>query len=268
MMNDRLINSIDPGLLVLVTAGASGIGRIMAEAFLSHECRVHVCDIDPNAVDHFLRANPGAGASVADVADVAMVDALFDELEERYGHLDVLINNAGISGPTAAVEDIDPADWEHTIAVNLSGQFYCVRRAIPMLKKSADGSIINIASSAGLFPCPMRAPYVASKWAVIGLTKTLAMELGPVGIRVNAICPASVEGERIERVIEQDARETGRTAEEIRAAYGRQTSLRRFVSAQDVANMALFLASNLAASVSGAAMSVDGHTESLSNVLV
>ena len=266
-MTDRLINSIDPELVVMVTAGASGIGRVIAETFLSHGSRVHVCDINPSAIDEFLGANPGAGASVTDVADVGMVDALFDEMEARFGHLDVLVNSAGIAGPTVATEKIDPVDWDRTIAVNLNGQFYCVRRAIPLLRKSRSGSIINISSSAGLLGCPMRAPYVASKWAVIGLTKTLAMELGPGGIRVNAICPASVEGERIERLMERDARERGVTRDEVRQAYTKQTSLRRFVSAQDVANMALFLASDLAGSVTGTAMSVDGHTESLSDAL-
>jgi len=266
-MKNRLINTINPGLVVLVTAGASGIGRVIAETFLSHECRVHICDIDSSAVKDFTNANSHAGASVVDVSDAVRVDSLFDELEERYGHLDVLVNNAGIAGPMAAVEDIEPADWDHTIAVNLNGQFYCARRAIPLLKKSGSGSIINTSSSAGLLGCPMRAPYVASKWAVIGLTKTLAMELGPGGIRVNAICPASVEGERIQKVIERDARERGLTSDEIRRSYTRQISLRRFVSAQDVANMALFLASDLAKSISGQAMSVDGHTESLANAL-
>jgi NAD(P)-dependent dehydrogenase (short-subunit alcohol dehydrogenase family) len=266
-MKDKLINSIKPGLVVMITAGASGIGRVIAETFLSHGSRVHVCDIDPSAIDDFSRINPGAGTSVTDVADIGMVDELFDELDDRYGHLDVLVNGSGIAGPTVAVENVDPADWDHTIAVNLNGHFYCARRAIPLLKKSGGGSIISISSSAGLMGCPMRAPYVASKWALIGLTKTLAMELGPGGIRVNAICPASVEGERIERLMEQDARERGLAKEQVRQAYMKQTSLRRFVSAQDVANMALFLASDLAKSISGAAMRVDGHTESLSDVL-
>ncbi len=267
-MKKSLLNAIKPGCNVLVTAGAGGIGRSIAETFLAHDCRVHVCDINPAVINEFQNANPNASASasLADVADLAMVDSLFDELEERYSHLDVLVNNAGISGPTVAVEAIEPDDWERTIAVNLNGQFYCARRAIPLLKKSTAGSIINISSSAGLLGCPNRAAYVASKWAVIGLTKTLAMELGPDGIRANVICPASVEGERIERVIAKDACERSMTSNQIRSAYARQTSLRRFVSAQDVANMALFLASDLGKSISGAVMSVDGHTESLSNI--
>ena len=260
--------SIHPGLVVLVTAGASGIGRTIAETFLSHASRVHVCDIDSSAIDDFLRANPGASASVADVSDVGMVDSLFNDLEERYGALDVLVNNAGVAGPTLPLEDIEPADWDRTLAINLHGHFYCARRAIPLLKKSAAGSIIEISSSAGLFGCPSRAPYAASKWALIGLTKTLAMELGPFGIRVNAICPGSVEGRRIEQVIEFEAHEQGRTPDEIRSTYLRQTSMRQFISAQDVANMALFLASDLGKSISGQAMGVDGHTESLSNVMI
>ncbi len=266
-MKGRLINSISPGLVILVTAGARGIGRTIAETFLSHASRVHVCDIDSSAIDDFLAVNPGANACVTDVSDATMVDSLFDKLEERYGRLDVLVNNAGVAGPTLPAQDIEPEDWNHTIAVNLNGHFYCARRAIPLLKKSAGGSIIEISSSTGLLGCPNRAPYVASKWALIGLTKTLAMELGEFGVRVNAICPGSVEGERIEQVIECEAREQGRTPGEIRNAYLRQTSMRRFISAQEVANMALFLASDLAGSISGQALGVDGHTESLSNVL-
>lgn len=267
-MKDELNNSITPGLVVLVTAGASGIGRIIAETFLSHASRVHICDIDSSAIDGFLSANPGASASVADISDAGMVDSLFNDLEKRYGALDVLVNNAGVAGPTLPLEDIEPADWDHTVAVNLHGHFYCARRAIPLLKKSAGGSIIEISSSAGLYGCPGRAPYAASKWALIGLTKTLAMELGPFGIRVNAICPGSVEGRRIEQVIEGEARAQGRTPGEIRNAYLRQTSMRRFVNAQDVANMALFLVSDLGKSISGQALGVDGHTESLSNVMI
>ncbi len=268
IMKEGFSDSIQPGLIVLVTAGASGIGRTIAETFLSHASRVHICDIDSSAIDDFLRANPGASASVADVSDAGMVDSLFNDLEERYGALDVLVNNAGVAGPTLPLEDIEPADWNQTLAINLHGHFYCARRAIPLLKKSAAGSIIEISSSAGLSGCPSRAPYAASKWALIGLTKTLAMELGPFGIRVNAICPGSVEGRRIEQVIELEGREQGRTPDEIRSTYLGQTSMRRFVSAQDVANMALFLASNLGKSISGQAMGVDGHTESLSNVMI
>lgn len=253
--------------VALITAGASGIGRTIAQRFLSHGCSVHVCDIDEKALQQFLADNPAASGSLADVADAKQVDAMFGDLAVRYGRLDILINNAGIAGPVANLEDISTDDWDRTVAVDLSGQFYVTRRAIPMMKAAGSGSIINISSTAALFGCPMRAPYTASKWAVIGLTKTLAMELGPWGIRVNAICPGSVEGDRIERVIEVDARRRGKSVEEVRELYQRQTSLRRFVSAEEVANMAIFLASDLCGAISGQAMSVDGHTESLSHII-
>lgn len=253
--------------VVLITAGAAGIGRTLAERFLAHGCSVHICDIDAEAIDRFLSDNPSASASLADVADVEQVDAMFDQLSELYGRLDILINNAGIGGPVANLEDVTTQEWDRTIAVDLSGQFYVTRLAVPIMKQAGSGSIINISSTAALFGCPMRAPYAASKWAVIGLTKTLAMELGPWGIRVNAICPGSVDGARIERVIERAAAQRNKTPEEIRNAYQRQTSLRRFISADEVANMAVFLASDLCGSISGQAMSVDGHTESMSSVM-
>jgi NAD(P)-dependent dehydrogenase (short-subunit alcohol dehydrogenase family) len=261
----RFENTSVTDTTVLITAGAAGIGRTLSERFLSLGCSVHVCDIDPSAIERFLADNPQAGASLADVSDAAQVDAMFKDILERYGRLDVLINNAGIAGPTASFEDVSTEDWDRTIGVNLSGQFYVTRLAVPMMKKARSGVIINISSSAALFGCPLRAPYTASKWALIGVTKTLAMELGPWGIRVNAICPGSVEGERIEGVIRRDAIKRGSSPDEIRDAYHRQTSLRRFVTADEVANMAVFLASDLSSSISGQAMSVDGHTETLSN---
>jgi len=253
--------------VALITAGAAGIGRAMAEAFISQGRRVHVCDIDQGAIDAFLQANPEASATLADVADVAQVDQVFAELADRHGRLDVLVNNAGIAGPTAHVEDIETTDWDQTIAVNLNGQFYCARRAVPMLKAVRGGSIINMSSSVAFSGCPMRAAYTAAKWAVIGFTKTLAMELGPDGIRVNAICPGSVEGPRIDAVIERDAQRRGIAAEEIRDLYLRQSSLRSFISAEDVANLAVLLASDAGAKISGQALGLDGHTESLANWL-
>jgi NAD(P)-dependent dehydrogenase (short-subunit alcohol dehydrogenase family) len=264
-MTNASTNATASAPVALITAGAAGIGRVMAEAFINQGCLVHVCDIEQPAIDAFLRANPECTATLADVADVSQVDRVFAEISDQYGQLEILVNNAGIAGPTAHVEDIEPADWDHTIAVNLNGQFYCARLAVPLLKAAGGGSIINIASNAALSGCPSRAPYAASKWAVIGLTKTLAMELGPFGIRVNAICPSSVVGPRIDAVIERDAKRRGRTIEEIRTSYLRQSSLRCFVNADDVANLALFLASDSGAKISGQALGLDGHTESLAN---
>ena len=266
-MADGAMNSFEDRQVVLVTAGAAGIGRVMAESFLASGYKVHVCDLDPAAIDTFLQANPGGTASLADISDVPSVDQLFVDFRNRHGRLDVLVNNAGIAGPTAPVEDIEPEDWDRTIAVNLSGQFYCTRKAVPMLKESGGGVIINIASSAAFHGCPNRLPYTASKWALIGFTRTLAMELGPFGIRVNAICPGSVSGERIDGVIERDAGRQGVSPAEIRQRYTRQTSLGCFVEPEDVAGLALFLVSEAGARISGQAIGVDGHTETLSNLI-
>lgn len=251
--------------VILVTAGASGIGRSIATTFLRYGCRVHICDISAPAVERFLADNRGATATVADVSAPADVDRVFAELAKRYQRLDVLVNNAGISGPTAAVENIGISDWDKTIAVDLNAQFYVTRLAVPMLKANGGGSIVNISSSAAFFGYPLRSPYTAAKWALIGLTKTWAMELGPHKIRVNALCPGSVKGQRIDQVIESDAQVRGVDSESVRRVYLEQTSLELFVEAEDIANMTLFLCSDLGATVSGQAIGVDGHTEHLSH---
>ena len=250
--------------VVLITGAATGIGRRTAEAFLAEGCLVHICDVSPDAVDSFLGTGTGATASVADVSRRSDVDALFQDIKQQYGRLDVLVNNAGIAGPTAAVEDIDPDDWDQCIAVDLNGTFYVTRLAVPLLKAS-QGCIINIASTAGQWGYPNRSPYAAGKWAQIGLTKTWAMELGPSGVRVNAIAPGSVAGPRIDAVIERDAAGRGVPAATVRDQYLRQTSMRTFADASDIAAMAVFLASDAAARVSGQVIAVDGNTESLSH---
>jgi NAD(P)-dependent dehydrogenase (short-subunit alcohol dehydrogenase family) len=252
---------------VLISGAAAGIGRSIAEAFLEDQAKVHICDASPDAIAGFLAANPAATATRADISNVADVARVFAEFTAQYGRLDILVNNAGISGPTAAVDDIETDAWDQCIAVDLSGAFYMTRLAVPLLKKSGGGSIINMSSSAGLFGTPMRSPYAASKWGLIGLTKTWAMELGPHQIRVNAVCPGCVSGPRIDRVIAQDAAERGVSSDEIRNVYLRQSSLRSFVTPEDIAATVLFLASEQAAKISGQALSVDGHTETLANWL-
>ncbi|MDZ7645536.1 MAG: SDR family oxidoreductase [Woeseiaceae bacterium] len=253
------------GPIVLITGGASGIGRTIAESFLELGHRVHVCDSDPAAVASCRDEIPEITATTADISDVDDVAVLFDDLVGHYNGLDILVNNAGIAGPTAAVEDIDPADWQRTIAVDLNGQFYCTRLAVPLLKSAGGGSIVNIASNAAFFGFPLRLPYTACKWALIGFTKTLAMELGPHAIRVNAVCPGSVAGPRIDGVIERDAAARGCPAGDIASLYRRQSSLRTFVEARDVANLVTFLTSEHGARISGQALGVDGHTENLSS---
>jgi len=253
--------------VALVTAGANGIGLTIARRFLSGGYAVHVCDISGAAIESLANSLPGATGSIADVSDPSQVEALFAELGQLHGRLDVLVNNAGVAGPVGRFEEIRPKDWDRTVEIDLNGMFYVTRLAIPLLRRSAGGSIINIASTAGLLGCPLRAPYVACKWAMIGLTKTLAMELGPEQIRVNAICPGSVNGPRINGVIERAAQEQGKTEEEIRAAWTQQVSMRSFVEAEDVASMAWFLASPEGRYVSGQSLAVDGHTETLSSPL-
>lgn len=251
--------------VVLITGGAAGIGERIARTFLAAGDDVHVCDRSSSAIDALVNELPSISATVADVASTSDADRVYAGLARHHDRLDILVNNAGIAGPTAAIEDVNDADWDRCIAVDLSGTFYMTRRAVPMLRKSAAGTIINIASTAALFGYPLRSPYAASKWGMLGLTKTWAMELGPDGIRVNAICPGSVEGERIDSVIERDARAHGASPQSTRERYLQQTSMRTFVTGDDVAAMALFLASADAKRVSGQVIAVDGNTESLSN---
>lgn len=252
------------GKRAIVTAGADGIGRAIAETLTAAGARVHICDVDETRIAAVCEALPGLGATLADVADAAAVDRLFDEALDAMGGLDILVNNAGVAGPVGPVDEIDPEDWRRCIAVDLDGPFLCARRAVPAIRDAGGGSIVNISSAAGLCGFPNRSPYAAAKWGVIGLTKTLAMEQGPYGIRVNAICPGSVAGPRIDSVIAGAADVRGISENEMREIWHRQISLRTFVEAQDIANMVLFVCSDAGAKISGQALPVDGHTESLS----
>ncbi len=242
---------------VLITAGASGIGRAMGEAFAATGAQVWITDVDAQA----LAALPDAwrGAQV-DASDEAGVAALFGKIGNEWGGLDVLCANAGIAGPTALIEDVALADWRACVSVNLEGTFLAAKYAAPMMKAAGSGAIVITSSTAGQFGYPNRAPYASAKWAVIGLMKTLAMELGPFGIRANAICPGAVEGERMEGVLEREAAAKGMTRDEVYAGYAAGTSMRSFVTAQDIANMAVFLTSSGARMVSGQVIAVDGHT--------
>ena len=254
-------------LNVVIIAGASGIGKEIAAAYDRENCRVFVCDISDDFIKTFKNDYSNIFIKKTDVSVYDDVAGFFKQVKKEEHSIDVLVNCAGIAGPTAVLEDIDPDDWDHTIRVNLNGMFYCLKEAIPLLKKSEYPSIINIASSASFFGFPLRSPYTAAKWAVIGLTKTLAMELGSEGIRVNAICPGSVRGNRINRVIEADALEQKKTVEEIEKLYLSQVSMKTFVEPEDVSNLAMFLSSDLGRYISGRAIGLDGHTEGLSNNL-
>lgn len=256
------IESVAPDLRVLVTAGASGIGRAIAEALATQGARLWICDVDLSALDAARADHPSWGTSICDVADEAAVAGMFAELLEAWDGLDVLVNNAGIAGPTAAIDEINPADWRRTIDVNLTGMFHCARLAAPHLRASA-GVMINLASIAGRLGYAYRTPYAASKWAVVGLTKSLAKELGPSGVRVNAILPGVVEGPRIERVIRARAEAIGAPYEAMAEDYRGKASLRRMVTAEDVAATALFLCGPGGRNVSGQALSVCGDVDAL-----
>lgn len=250
-------------LRVWITAGGQGIGRAIAEAFLANGAQVHVCDVDAARLAECAAELPALGASVADVADSAQVQQSFDAAIAQMGGIDVLVNNAGISGPTGAVEDIDPLAWQQTMNVNINGHFYCTRLVVPLMKAQRSGSIVNISSTAGLYGYPLRSPYASSKWAVIGFTKTLAMELGELGIRANAICPGSINNSRMDGVIEREAALRGLSTAEIRQSYAKQVSMQTFIDPEEIANMVLFISSPLGAKISGQALCIDGHTETM-----
>ena len=267
-MSDKDEMGLQPGLRVLVTAGAAGIGRAIAEAFADREARVHICDVDDAALESCRSERPEIGISRCDVAEETQVDRLFETVAETLGGLDVLVANAGIAGPTAGIDEIAPDDWRRTIDVNLNGMYYCARRAVPMLRESREswplgGAMIHLASVAGRLGFAYRTPYAASKWAVVGLIKSLAIELGPDGIRVNALLPGVVEGPRIERVISARAEALGIPYAEMEQQLLDKVSLRRMVSGEDIANMAVFLCSPMGRNISGQALSVCGNVETL-----
>ena len=251
------------GQRVVITAAAAGIGRATLETFVAAGARVCVCDVDAKGLEELRTSLPDVGAMIADVSDPAAVDALFDMALAKLGGLDILVNNAGIAGPTARIEDVEPGDWARTLEVNLTGQYLCARRAVPHIRAAGGGSIVNLSSAAGRFGFALRTPYAASKWAVVGLSKSLAIELGPDQIRVNAICPGAVEGERIDRVIAAKAKALGITFETMRAELVEKASMKRMVSSQDIANMILYLCSDAGRLVSGQAIGVDGNVEYL-----
>ena len=246
------------GRRVLVTAGAAGIGRAIARTFQEHGARVHVCDVDEKALKDFAAENPSITHTLADVAILSQVEKLFDDVRRTLGGLDVLINNAGIAGPTAKVEDIRPEDWDRCIAVDISGMFYVTRKAMPMIKAAGGGSIINLSSIAGRLGFALRTPYSAAKWAVVGFTQSLAVEAGPDKVRVNCIQPGVVEGERVDRIIAAKADRLGVSFGSIKDQMLAGVAMHTTVSAQDIANTALFLATDAGKHISGQSISVCG----------
>ena len=246
---------------IIITAAGAGIGRVIASRFADAGALVHVCDVDDDALHQLSSSYPGIKATKVDVTDEAALDAWLRDALDDLGGCDVLINNAGIAGPTGTVEDMTLAAWRQCLAINLDAQMLTCRRVVPVMKAQKSGSIINMSSTAGLFGMPFRTPYAAAKWAVIGFTKSVAAEVGPYNIRCNAICPGSVDGDRMDRILAAEAARTGRSAEEVRTEYTSGTSMRRFAKASEIADLCEYLASDAAKFISGQAIPVDGHTE-------
>ena len=250
-------------LKIVITAGASGIGSEVAIALSKAGAKVMICDVNRKILKSFSNNNPEIYAYHADVANESDVHSFFKVIKSQFNSIDVLINNAGISGPSGKLEDINFDKWEETLNVNLNGLFLVTRSAIPLLKGKG-GSIINIGSTSSFLGNPLRSAYCATKWGLIGLTKTWAMEYGENNIRVNAVCPCSVNGERIESVIEKEAKYRNTTSEKIKSAYLEQTSLKTFIDVEEVIGMLVYLISPLAKKITGQMLVIDGNTESLS----
>jgi NAD(P)-dependent dehydrogenase (short-subunit alcohol dehydrogenase family) len=250
-------------LRVLVTAGASGIGLEIARAFVREGARAHVCDIDANQLDALTRSDAKLTHSQADVADRSDVARVMSDALKALGGLDVLVNNAGIAGPTARVEEINPEDWDRCLEVCLTSQFNFTRLAVPHLKASSNASIVNLSSAAGRFGFPLRTPYAAAKWAVIGFSKSLSRELGEFGIRVNAILPGIVAGDRQRRVMEAKAQQQGISHDEMERIAFANASIKQYVTAGQLADQIVFLCSPRGRTISGQAIAIDGDLQML-----
>ena len=251
------------GLRVLVTAGAGGIGLEIARAFQREGGRVHVCDVDRAALDGVAASDPEVGRSYGDVASREDVARVFEEALASLGGLDVLVNNAGVAGPTGRVEEINPEDWDRCLDICITGQFNCARLAVPHLKQSRNASIVNLSSAAGRFGFPLRSPYAAAKWAVIGFTKSLSRELGEFGIRVNAVLPGIVSGDRQRRVLEAKAQQQGISYAEMEGRAFANASIKDYVTPQQLADQIVFLCSPRGRTISGQAIAVDGDLQML-----
>ncbi len=251
------------GLRVLVTAGANGIGLAIARAFAGEGAKVFVCDIDQAALAGLGTSDPALKTTLCDVSNRASVVKLFDDVSAAFGGLDVLVNNAGIAGPTSKVEEMNPEDWDRCLEICLTGQFNCTRLAVPMLRTSSNASIVNISSAAGRLGFALRTPYAAAKWGVIGFTKSLSIELGPDNIRVNAILPGLVAGDRQRRVLEAKAQQRGISFKEMEETAFSFTSIKEYVTPQQIADQIVFMCSPRGRTISGQAISICGDTRML-----
>jgi len=247
---------------IIISAGASGIGWATTKICVAKGALVYLCDVDPKAINKVKKHpsyNKRIFVSEIDASDETEVIDFFHKIKKKFRNLDALINNVGIAGPTGTIEKLDSSEWENTLHVNVNSHFYFTKQAIPLLKKSKTSSIINISSGAGIMGFPLRSPYAASKWAVIGMTKTLAMELGKYKIRVNAICPGTIKGDRMKRVIRDKAKFTKIATKKIEKEFVSMASMNSWIYEDDIGKMCAFLVSKDSERISGQIIGVDGN---------
>ena len=249
---------------IIISAGASGIGWTSAKLFLSRGATVYICDIDKkllNKTKKHPQNNKKLFSYECDASNENQVSNFFKQVSRKTNKIDALVNNVGIAGPTGSLEKLKSQDWENTLHVDVNSHFYFTKNAIPLIKKSKNGSIVNISSTAGILGFPLRSPYAASKWAIIGITKTLAMELGKFNIRVNAVCPGAIKGDRMKRVIKDKAKFTKISRKNIEKDFISMSSMKQWILEDDIGKMCSFLISDDSSKISGQVISVDGHTE-------
>ena len=249
---------------VIITAGASGIGLETAKAFLANGAKVVICDIDEEALESVKQKYSEINTQFCNVANSDETEKFIEIAANQLGGIDTLVNNAGIGGPTEKIENISPEEWSNCLNVCLTSQFNCIRTSVSYLKQSKNASIINVSSAAGRMGFAMRSPYATAKWGVIGLTKSLSIELGNYDIRVNAILPGIVAGKRQESVLKNKARIRNISYDEVEAEALSYSSIKKYVSASDIANQILFLAGKTGSMISGQAISVCGDLKMLS----
>jgi NAD(P)-dependent dehydrogenase (short-subunit alcohol dehydrogenase family) len=249
------------GKRAIVTGGGRGIGRATAERFLAADAKVHVCCVTGESLESVLADNPGLTGSLTDVGEAGQVARLFDDAAAQLGGLDVLVNNVGIGDPRAPIEEVTDAQWHRAFAVNVHGMFYCIKRAVPLMRTAGGGAIINISTASTRTGLPNRTPYIASKYAVEGMSDNLARELGPDKIRCNSILPGMINNPRGRRLVERIAEERGQNYAEAEAQYFSFVSTRSWIEPEEVADMAVFLAGDAARNISGQAIGVCGNME-------
>ena len=248
---------------IIISAGASGIGWATAKVCLSRGAIVYLCDINNKSLNKIKKHplnNKKLFSYECDASDEDEVSNFFNQINKKTKKIDALINNVGVAGPTGTIENLSSDDWEQTLKINVISHFYFTRLAIPMLKNNKGGSIINISSTAGIMGFALRSPYAASKWATIGLTKTLAIELGKFKIRVNAVCPGTTKGDRMDRVIRDKAKFLKVSKKIIEKDFLSMASMNSWISQEDIGNMCSFLISKDSEKISGQVFPVDGNT--------